>query len=706
MNQVLRLKSKPEIEKQLKDFPTDLTEAYQTIFDKIGKLDGFQPAIAKRAFQWLLASQSGEIETSILRAAVWQRYDSDGDNTQDDDNSDDDNDADADHDSRHRRLILPPVGIGSDYILDACQHLLVDEFGYTRWSHISIREYLLDYKRPWVARAAVTVGSVCLLALTDTSAGRSEFKERIPEETSLAALRRYSCREYGTYLKALDMAEADSPLRNLLSRFLGASSPLQPSPFSLLADYKPTQVYQWRDNFENFSSPSEASSLVSPSAAYQTSKLRQSGSGEHPIWPVCHYGLESSFEELCHAGLDDAFLHKTSFILGYGESHSLLGMAIIGQSAKIFETLLKLGVKPTKADIEKATEQGQISYLKLLDNYSGRFDCISVAVEYLSLPHNTKEPLFQRLLEYGEGSRGTEWSGWYLLRQRILQYDKDAVCALLREGINPNYVDPKNLYCDPPLVLAVDKYTKSIVQILLDNKADPNGTEHSRPLLHACEVYRGQKWRIDVVRLLLDSGADPNKTQVSDPVIYGALHQALSADYDSSLLLEFLLERGADPNGVIRDDTGRIVGTILSFAIERQFEDDILQLLVDNGALVDGEGESLGLPPRIAFLYDRLPFFWVNGVDTALLRREWIDEDMQKVWTGNRLHTARQVKERLLLVQDNGGPVTDTDVVEIQNAIDETASIMATKSDGSEAGEPASPLSSARESESGDEGST
>ena len=649
MDQILRLKTKPEIEAQLENFPTDLNEAYVTIFEKIDKLDGFQPAIAKRAFQWLLASPSGEIETEVLHAAVWQDYESD--------ENDIDNDGGDDDDCYLSRLQIPPAEGDVDYILDACQHLIEDDSGWFTWSHISVREYLLDHKEAWVEGAPVMVGSVCLLALMDSSSGQIEDEEAYYEETSLRSLRRYSQLDYGIYLKTLDTAEAGSPPRKLLSHFLGLSSPLQPSPFSLLKAYRP---FRWKDSAAE-SSFSEPSLSNSPLATYQPSEVGPPASGEHPIWAVCHYGLESSFDELCRVGSNHALLYRFSATRILDETSTLVGMAIIGQSWKIVEALLKLGIKPTEDDIISAVNHGQILYFELLDKYSGGLDCVSFAIVYLEGRLDARQAkAFHLVLEFGKESRGTEWFEWHLLRQKILQDDKDGVSALLRKGVNPNYIDPKHLNYTTPLTLAVIHWTNlMIIQMLLDHNADPNGCEHSRPLFHACDRVRedlddfADEQKLDVVKLLLDHGADPNKMQVKYQMMYGALYRALMFDRVSPLLLKLLLERGADPNGIVKNGPLQAVETILSSAIRLRstLDEDILQFLVDNGALVNGQGETSGLPLKAALLCDKLSFLQKNGADIAQIRREWVDEAIGRELKKGNQYRASNVLERLRFVR-------------------------------------------------------
>ncbi|OQU96055.1 Ankyrin repeat-containing protein [Cladophialophora immunda] len=100
MNQILNLKAIRDIEAQLKKFPRGLTSAYDAIFEKIENLDGDQPRIAERTFQWVKVGEGYffDSEVSLVLAGVSQDYNDDR---------------------------LQPVSIDTDYVLDACQNLIL-----------------------------------------------------------------------------------------------------------------------------------------------------------------------------------------------------------------------------------------------------------------------------------------------------------------------------------------------------------------------------------------------------------------------------------------------------------------------------------------------------------------------------------------------------------------------------------------------------
>jgi hypothetical protein len=594
MNQILHLKTSPEIKAQLENFPKDLNEAYETIFDKIEKLDGDQPTIAKRAFQWLLAS--GGIETCTLIPAVWQNYD-------------------------EVELQQVPAEADVDYILDSCQHLIINQNGYCTWSHISVREYLEDHKQPWVKTAESTAGGVCLLALNDENPSREE-----DEEHSILELKQYSNRHWPNYAKALDKAETDSRPRKLLRDFLGLPLSVTSSPFTRLIGIG--ELYN-----------------------------------RHAIWPVCGLGLESSFKELYAAGLKDVDVEQENLV-----EFSLLDMAIQSKSAYIAECFLKLGAKPTERTVRMTEIHAQTSIWELLLKYSDSIDCVSVALESEKGTKVGERLRFhQRVLEIGKERKGLEWYDCFRLRQKILEWDEDGARSLLEEGVNPDYYDPAYLDFDIPLVQAVKKGDASMVQTLLEHHADPDGVEQSRPICCACmqeNLYSDVELSyldLSIVQLLLDHGADPNKRQVSNNAICVALQLAITSEVRSHDLLSLLLERGANPNAVL--DLEGDVQTVLSFAVKKHCEEEVLQLLVDNGAHVDGEGETLGFPLKAAlFSYrgDSMVFLIENGADASKVLREWVEE-LKEITRDDPV-----IPSVLYILRDSGGPVNDAEMKSLE----------------------------------------
>ena len=163
-----------------------------------------------------------------------------------------------------------------------------------------------------------------------------------------------------------------------------------------------------------------------------------------------------------------------------------------------------------------------------------------------------------------------------------------------------------------PLFVAVDKGHKNVVQLLLEGGANPNSQvskfQNWTPLFVAA-------WRdnFDVLELLLEAGGKVNMEtrdgriplhyakdrrvaellldkgshlHKEDVLRYTPLHYATSAGHTD--VVEFLLERGADPNRPNR--MGETPLHIISFYIGRLGQGDvklIAKLLIDNGADVN-----------------------------------------------------------------------------------------------------------------------
>ncbi|QRI42758.1 ankyrin repeat protein [Cheloniid poxvirus 1] len=114
------------------------------------------------------------------------------------------------------------------------------------------------------------------------------------------------------------------------------------------------------------------------------------------------------------------------------------------------------------------------------------------------------------------------------------------VKILLSYGADTNI---ENYLGTTPLACAVNTSNEVLVNILLDNNADPNSSSSNilgTKVLHTA-VGSGN---IDIVGAILMAGANPN---VVDKVGVSPLHVA-TADKDSYVLMEMLLDNGADPN--------------------------------------------------------------------------------------------------------------------------------------------------------------
>ena len=153
-----------------------------------------------------------------------------------------------------------------------------------------------------------------------------------------------------------------------------------------------------------------------------------------------------------------------------------------------------------------------------------------------------------------------------------------------------------------PLIKAVRNRSKSMVQFLLENDADPNfKNRYGQTALHYAEVYYNSDlkqshssekggWDRDIIDLLFQYGADPNSQDKDGRT---PLHVAVLEEDKSTVIL---LENGANPN--IQD---RLGNTVLHFMVAKQdwkrlYQLEITPLLFEKGAdpnFKNDSGETL-----------------------------------------------------------------------------------------------------------------
>lgn len=162
-----------------------------------------------------------------------------------------------------------------------------------------------------------------------------------------------------------------------------------------------------------------------------------------------------------------------------------------------------------------------------------------------------------------------------ILSESIGRGDIDEIKRLIKAGVDVNV---SNIKGDFPLAIASEKRNKAIVELLLNNGADPNIND-GEPLISA--ILGGD---FDIIEMLINAGANVNEHKNSrwkSPLL-------LASEYSNDTAVKMLLEKGANPNN----------DTSLAEAVSRG-EIDIVKMLLDAGVDVnkkniDGVGGDVG----------------------------------------------------------------------------------------------------------------
>ena len=225
-------------------------------------------------------------------------------------------------------------------------------------------------------------------------------------------------------------------------------------------------------------------------------------------------------------------------------------------SPKLIEKIkpLKINTKKELEIFNKAVRNGDIEKIK--------------KVMYAQLPENEANTLLDELVkEYGTAN--------IILWSSAPVGDLESVKKAIELGAD---VDIEVRGSSTPLLSSTQAQNLEIVKILLKNKADPNkrGKGGETPLSLAVSASNKE-----LITLLLDSGA--SFTRGGDPTYkeFSILTVALSQGKLD--IVEFLIEKGADPNG------GN--GLPLAFSIMLK-NADAIKLLISKGADVNYSGKK------------------------------------------------------------------------------------------------------------------
>jgi ankyrin repeat protein len=184
--------------------------------------------------------------------------------------------------------------------------------------------------------------------------------------------------------------------------------------------------------------------------------------------------------------------------------------------------------------------------------------------------------------------------------------DVDAARILVSAGAQVNAVEPNSKLT--ALIVASGMVHTKVVELLLDNGADPNRVEAIGYTALAWIVrdgtygidYANKDKVVDIVKLLLKHGADPNfrmmnpkSTTSTDISLTGATPLVLAAETNNTAAVKALMEGGADPKATTVQGTNAVMmaaGAAVSVQHMRNPEEramaiDTVKLLIEQGGV-------------------------------------------------------------------------------------------------------------------------
>jgi len=217
--------------------------------------------------------------------------------------------------------------------------------------------------------------------------------------------------------------------------------------------------------------------------------------------------------------------------------------------------------------------------------------------------------------------------------------DIKIVEKLLIAGAKTNIRDKKGV---APLLQAAINRSKTLIELLLDHKADIDAKDNNgaTPLLFLAQNMQNPNitiWERDVVdaayldifQLLLDRGADINARTRG----YGDSLLDYCAKYRYKKIVELLLKRGADINRTVND--GQTV--LMSACQTQEINDAIVELLLIAGAdktinVQDKKNQTALFFATKSFYYQTVDMLLKNGADWTIERN--FDKELEQLSCG------------------------------------------------------------------------
>ncbi|KAI4500791.1 hypothetical protein M0802_004002 [Mischocyttarus mexicanus] len=241
-----------------------------------------------------------------------------------------------------------------------------------------------------------------------------------------------------------------------------------------------------------------------------------------------------------------------------------------------------------------AAEHGFLDLVKLLLKYGAKVDHRKDTGElfpryFFGSEINLVSPLdlecMELLLAFGAQPNMRDRAGLTpLMKAARSPQGVATVLLLLSYGADVNSMADSRHDYRTVLHYAILGGDPAVINLLLKQGARLSlGPDYQKPTALDLAILKGDP---SIVEMLLESGADVNATS---PIIGSALHVACADNIPNRLqILQMLLERGADPNLVIRSDEGFSLRPVLAeyVASNENPSVEVVALLLKYGARV------------------------------------------------------------------------------------------------------------------------
>jgi ankyrin repeat protein len=509
LDQVFELWRESDIRARLGKLPKNLEQTYNELLVTIRSQPGSAPAVAERAFQWVMCAIR-PLKADELVSVVW--HDPDTNDT------------------------LQQVDITIDFVMRACRNLLVldPQEKTCGFAHLSVQEYFEN--RVWsVSQSHGLVARTCLSLLIAASrevsraTTPSAIDLRIVESTGLSAATDYSGEQYVVkyWPKHIIKHGEENP---------DPRSALILKSFLESMDASSMAYQHWQKRLGKYLTCDTFRLAPSTSASFS----------------ICYYGFDRLIADWWEYGFEDPSQRND-------QGDSLLHLAVMSNSLAVTKRLLDYGLDVNlpngrgSSPLILAAERADISLIQLL--LSTKAD-VHFQGGYYGYPLSAaaywgREDMVKLLLHAGADVNYEGGKYGCPLSTAAYSGRSGVVELLLNAGANTNL--PGGEY-GSPLGAAAIKGRKRVMKLLLDAGADVNhgGGEYGCPLIAA--AYSGKK---EVVKLLLDAGGDVNHEGGK----YGCPLSA-AAYSGTKEVVELLLVAGAVVNvdGRVYDAVQQITG--------------------------------------------------------------------------------------------------------------------------------------------------